>query len=194
MAASTWLSQYLRGWANQMAARYGHPVYLVGSALVEDNPRDVDLAVVLPDEEFKNRFGGTYNEAMRLGPTPEGPQPRWCAEVAKLSRQACRYHPGANIDFKVQDETGAPKADRLRLDTVDLDPMKADDLYPYEDVFAPPSSCRACGAALLPEQRRICDGCPCNSPRGINHGLVAKNTCTCVVCDPEQTGSTRIGS
>lgn len=51
--------------------------------------------------------------------------------------------------------------------------------------------CRACGAALRSENERIADGCPCNSQRGINHGLVPKETCTCVVCDPEQTGSTR---
>ncbi len=55
----------------------------------------------------------------------------------------------------------------------------------------PPAACQACGEALLPENKRIADGCPCNSPRGINHGLVAKNTCTCIDCDPEQTGGTR---
>lgn len=51
--------------------------------------------------------------------------------------------------------------------------------------------CRGCGAALLQENERVADGCACNSPRGINHGLVPRSTCTCVICDPEQTGSTR---
>lgn len=51
--------------------------------------------------------------------------------------------------------------------------------------------CRACGQPLLPINIRIADCCPCNSGRGINHGLVPKETCTCVECDPEQTGSTR---
>lgn len=54
-----------------------------------------------------------------------------------------------------------------------------------------PESCRGCGAMILPENRRIADCCTCNSKRGINHGLVPKNTCTCVLCDPSQTGSTR---
>lgn len=122
MAASTWLAQYLRGWANQIAARFGHPIYLVGSALTEDRPRDVDIVCVLPDDEFRNRYGGDYVEVTRLGPVPDGsPQHRWCADVGKLSRQACRYHPTANVDFKVQDESGAPKAERLRIDTVDLE-------------------------------------------------------------------------
>lgn len=57
--------------------------------------------------------------------------------------------------------------------------------------YTRPDACRGCGAAILPEYRRIADCCPCNSPRGINHGLVPKNTCTCVECDPAQTGSTR---
>ncbi len=121
MPAATWLKDYLRGWANQIVARYGHPVYLVGSALAEQETRDVDVVCILPDDEFRNRFGGSYTETTRLGPVPDGgPQSRWCAEVAKFARQGCRYHPGANIDFKVQDMSGAPNAERLRIDTVDL--------------------------------------------------------------------------
>lgn len=55
----------------------------------------------------------------------------------------------------------------------------------------PVAECRGCGKPLLPENYRIADGCPCNSPRGVNHGLVPTATCTCAECDPEQTGSTR---
>jgi hypothetical protein len=68
-----------------------------------------------------------------------------------------------------------------------------DDLYPSEspDIYTDCDGCRACGKPLFPENRRIADGCPCNSGRGINHGLVATNTCTCSACDPAQTGGTR---
>lgn len=52
-------------------------------------------------------------------------------------------------------------------------------------------ACRGCGKPLLPHNSVAADGCPCNSPRGVNHGLVPKNTCTCVECDPAQTGSAR---
>ena len=55
-------------------------------------------------------------------------------------------------------------------------------------------SCRACGAPLLPESSNVADGCPCNAPRGVNHGLVSTVTCTCKECDPAQTGSSRLGS
>lgn len=72
----------------------------------------------------------------------------------------------------------------------DIDP---DDRYPGEDedTYTDCDACRGCGRPLLPENRRIADGCPCNSARGINHGLVAKNTCTCATCDPAQTGASR---
>jgi hypothetical protein len=52
--------------------------------------------------------------------------------------------------------------------------------------------CRACGLLLLLKNQAIADGCPCNSVRGINHGLVPKDVCTCVLCDPAQTGSSRM--
>lgn len=56
-------------------------------------------------------------------------------------------------------------------------------------------TCRGCGKSLLAENfAGIADGCPCNSPRGVNHGLVPVNTCTCDECDPAQTGSTRCPS
>lgn len=51
--------------------------------------------------------------------------------------------------------------------------------------------CRGCSRVLRPENYRTADGCTCNTPRGINHGLVPANTCTCKECDPAQTGSTR---
>jgi hypothetical protein len=54
-----------------------------------------------------------------------------------------------------------------------------------------PVPCRACGAPLNFENRVMADGCPCNSGRGVNHDLVPKNVCSCVECDPAQTGSSR---
>jgi hypothetical protein len=55
---------------------------------------------------------------------------------------------------------------------------------------AEPVKCRACGKPLTGTDR-VADGCECNSPRGVNHGIVPVYVCTCAVCDPEQTGSVR---
>lgn len=71
-----------------------------------------------------------------------------------------------------------------------------DDTHAMGNVPCPECSgdfehCRGCGKSLVPENQCIADGCPCNSPRGINHGLVPVLTCTCPICDPAQTGSVR---
>ena len=51
--------------------------------------------------------------------------------------------------------------------------------------------CQGCGKPLAMKNWMVADGCPCNSSRGVNHGLVPTLTCTCKECDPEQTGGTR---
>lgn len=53
-------------WANHVAGFYGHPVYLVGSQLYKDDPRDVDVACIIPDAEFVIRF---INQAKVIGNT-----------------------------------------------------------------------------------------------------------------------------
>jgi hypothetical protein len=50
--------------------------------------------------------------------------------------------------------------------------------------------CRACGRTLS-ENPGIADGCECNAPRGVNHGIVPQHVCTCTQCDPQQTGAVR---
>lgn len=52
------------------------------------------------------------------------------------------------------------------------------------------NKCRGCGE-ILTGADWIADGCTCNNPRGINHGIVPSYVCTCSICDPQQTGSVR---
>jgi hypothetical protein len=59
--------------------------------------------------------------------------------------------------------------------------------------MSPPAEkvvCRGCGKPLTGTET-VCDGCDCNSPRGINHGLVPTHVCVCPVCDPDNTGAPR---
>lgn len=55
-------------------------------------------------------------------------------------------------------------------------------------LYGQQNPCRACGAVLVMDNYRMADGCPCNSGRGVNHGLVPILTCTCAECNPYQTG------
>jgi len=61
--------------ATKLAGRYGHPVYLCGSALIDHNefPRDWDVRMMLPDDEFAAHFGSAesplaeYEETLAPG-------------------------------------------------------------------------------------------------------------------------------
>lgn len=47
----------LREWAKNLANETGFPVYLVGSVLTKDTPRDFDVSVIMPHEEYERRYG-----------------------------------------------------------------------------------------------------------------------------------------
>lgn len=110
----------LASWANQIAARYARPVYLVGSAIEQDSPRDYDVVCIISDREFFHRYGGNWGDAMRLGSAPTDANRQWSADVAKISAQACEQH-NMNVDFKVQAMVEANRhieKPRVRLDTL----------------------------------------------------------------------------
>jgi hypothetical protein len=46
--------------------------------------------------------------------------------------------------------------------------------------------CRGCGKELHFDGIPRADGCPCNSPRGINHGIVPPYLCACKLCRSER--------
>lgn len=45
--------------ANSLAIRYGGKVYLVGSALTKEAPRDYDIRIIIPQRERRRQFGET---------------------------------------------------------------------------------------------------------------------------------------
>jgi len=130
LAAAWWLAQVLRPWANQMAARFNAPVYLVGSALTEEHPRDVDVRIVLPDEAFLQRYGCSWEHVRLIGPsgTQHEAYPdvcRYWRDVAKLGAWASKHHSrGLNFDLQVEGSSWAEQfagLPRIRLDDVQLD-------------------------------------------------------------------------
>lgn len=127
------LSRYtvLRRYANSIRGYYGHPVYLVGSALRPDNlnPRDWDIRVMLPDDEFALRFGNgretEYVIGRWMGEACDGNWTsirwNWSRECVKRSLQASRELL-LNVDFQVQPERNwYENKPRLQIDTKDTD-------------------------------------------------------------------------
>lgn len=49
--------QFLKTAAQITADRFGYPVYLVGSATYKTNPRDIDVSVIIPVEDYEKMFG-----------------------------------------------------------------------------------------------------------------------------------------
>ena len=97
--AALGLREKLGFWAQCMAARFGGPVYLVGSALTKENPRDVDIRIVIPDHDFFNRYDRLASDFY----TDRGPI--WVEDVAKLGRDLLRTWHGLNLDLQVYPES-----------------------------------------------------------------------------------------
>lgn len=105
----------------------------------------------------------------------------WSRRVAERDGLLAELRPVACGDQKLD---SARLLGLLCRATVEL-ALAADELQPVD--------CRGCGKTInLSENMRIADGCPCNSARGVNHGLVPHDVCTCVECDPAQTGASRV--
>lgn len=114
--------------ANEMAGWYQAPVYLCGSALKKAKPRDIDLRVHLPDEEFGLRYGLAMNaeEAVKRwveqGATGEWTNIRWrwSDDCVKRTKRAWK-NTNLNVDFQVYPESYAlafyKTRKRVRLDT-----------------------------------------------------------------------------
>jgi hypothetical protein len=116
------LKLMLHGWACQIATRFGVPVYLVGSTLTEDNPRDTDISIVLPDEEFAARYGDVQAWDCEMYGTEWGDGRQRCAEdQVKLTRHLVTGY-RLNVDLKIEPlfraEAIYQGKPRVRLDTV----------------------------------------------------------------------------
>jgi hypothetical protein len=105
----------LKDWANSMFARYGAPVWLVGSCLTGAG-RDVDVRIVLPDTDFDVRFPDRGAWALEVGK-----QGRWAALFLRM-----------NVDFQIQKASETVQYDglpRMRIDSA---------VYP--EAYEPPSA------------------------------------------------------
>ena len=110
----TWLQLHEFACVAQQA--FGHSPILVGSALTTKTPRDIDVRVILPTDEYLQRIGkiGEINL----------PFTRWaalCLAFSSLGQQMT----GKLIDFQIQnEETAYPYKDepRIVLGTVTREP------------------------------------------------------------------------
>jgi len=112
----------LRAFANALRGRYGVPIYLCGSALLDVNeePRDWDMRAALDEADFA-RFYGDANQWEQDGRTGAWTSVRWkwSDDMVKQSRDGYR-RTLMNIDFQVYPAKHAAaykNLPRFRLDT-----------------------------------------------------------------------------
>lgn len=43
--------------SNDIYNQCGHPVYLVGSALYKEKPRDIDICIIIPHQKYEELYG-----------------------------------------------------------------------------------------------------------------------------------------
>ena len=109
-------SDRLERYVNHLASFYGHSVYLVGSQLYKEDPRDVDIVIIIPNSEFVLRY---INQFETIGHTDEEKCEQWtlryqsglynesnwvwAKDVSNKCLQAMK-NIQMNIDFKVYPE------------------------------------------------------------------------------------------
>lgn len=94
MPAALWLEEF----GSQVWAAFGEPPYLVGSALEDPRPRDIDVRVILEDAEWE-RWGFRP-------PAQSSYDGKWvalCMAFSALGKQMT----GLPIDFQIQQLTDA---------------------------------------------------------------------------------------
>jgi hypothetical protein len=95
------------GWANMMYARYGHPVYLIGSALEKEDPNDIDILIILPDEQYKANFGD-FNWTKIPHMSWHNKSKDWAKECGKQAAYVAK-NCGILIDFKIKPKSESDK-------------------------------------------------------------------------------------
>ncbi len=99
-------------YSHALSARYyGLPVYLVGSALRDPDPRDIDIVIPVPDDLFLSMYGDAedtlvdWADAIRA-PRVDLPKQwlRWARDCAKQGRELT-YFCHRQVDFKTQPQT-----------------------------------------------------------------------------------------
>lgn len=100
--------------ARKFSARYyGAPIYLVGSAVTYDDPRDIDLVAIVPKALFYASYGAASAEegvdlfrvATACLDVPK-PWQRWARDCARQSADLTMTLRRA-VDFKVQSDRDA---------------------------------------------------------------------------------------
>jgi hypothetical protein len=104
----------VREYAQEVANEEGYPVYLVGSVLWKPYPRDLDISMIMPVEDFEKRYGTLPNDEQQLYRYLD--QKEYWSSYAKYRFELeTRIRYATRIDFKIQPNTWFQGRDKMLL-------------------------------------------------------------------------------
>lgn len=106
----------LRAWAKYVAYHWGCTVALVGSVLAQDQPRDIDVALIWPAAEYEARFGPLYIDEKGATHSPASFEFK-AAHIALWSSGQELVSFDTRIDVRLCPDSWWPEKDRLILAT-----------------------------------------------------------------------------
>lgn len=115
--------------ANGLALRYGGPVYLVGGALTDEAPRDYDVRIIVPRNEFNRLYDVADITKRRVDDLYEYTSWEWRRGYDNLKQsRIMSSRMWVCVDLQIQSEQEANNylgKPRLRLDSAPAWVLKA---------------------------------------------------------------------
>jgi predicted nucleotidyltransferase len=104
----------IRECAQEIANKEGYSVYLVGSVLFKAYPRDLDISMVMPVDDFENRYGKLPDDEESLKTYLD--RKEYWSSYAKYSLGIeLRIRYATRIDFKIQPDVWFENRDKILL-------------------------------------------------------------------------------
>jgi hypothetical protein len=104
----------IREYAQEVANEEGYPVYLVGSVLWKPYPRDLDISMIMPVEEFEKRYGTLPNDEQKLYQYLDKKE-YWSSYANHRMELETRIRYATRIDFKIQPDVWFQGRDKILL-------------------------------------------------------------------------------
>ncbi len=116
--AADWIVHSWSKVACSFAAKYGAPVWLVGSALLVEHPADIDIRVPMQEHDLQRLFGDKGGERDQKGHYTQREYLIWRESLKQSRRWDRQCGGGRRVDFQIQtasvfDTHAGP---RVRLD------------------------------------------------------------------------------
>jgi hypothetical protein len=109
-----------REFAKEIANKEGYPIYLVGSVLWKTYPRDLDMSMIMPVDDFEKRYGKLPNDEESLKKYLDRVE-YWGSFGGYRLDLELRIRYATRIDFKIQPDIWFQGRDKILLAEPSLD-------------------------------------------------------------------------